>query len=128
MPIISKGENMKKLWLILIAVVLVGCNDKPKSPASDAKTASQTSGLASSAPFQANTISVVASESKKPKQSPLELAQSEYLSSYDNYVRLLRESGPQTLETLEALASYQKKYQLYQMLLKAEKGETAKKN
>jgi hypothetical protein len=54
--------------------------------------------------------------------SPLETAQKEYLTSYDEYVRLLRESGPQTMDTLQALANYQKKYQLYQMMLKAEKG------
>jgi len=54
------------------------------------------------------------------KLSPIEYAQKEYLASYNEYVRLLRESGPQTIETLQALAQYQKNYQIYQMLLKAE--------
>jgi len=55
--------------------------------------------------------------------SPLEKAQKEYLAAYEKYVKTLRESGPQTLETLHALADYQKKYQLYQTLLEAQKVE-----
>ncbi|MDD3001583.1 MAG: hypothetical protein PHF29_07500, partial [Candidatus Riflebacteria bacterium] len=53
------------------------------------------------------------------KLSPIDYAQKEYLDAYNDYVRLLRESGPQTIDTLQALAIYQKKYQIYQMLLKA---------
>lgn len=53
------------------------------------------------------------------KLSPIEEAQKDYLDAYNEYVRLLRESGPQTIETLQALAVYQKNYQLYQMLIKA---------
>lgn len=53
------------------------------------------------------------------KSSPLEVAHQEYMNSYNNYVRLLRESGPQTITTLQALAEYQEKYRIYQMLLKA---------
>ena len=49
--------------------------------------------------------------------SPLEDAEKAYRKSYDNYVRMLRESGPQTMDTLNALADYQQKYQVYQMLL-----------
>ncbi len=50
------------------------------------------------------------------------IAEKEYLAAYDNYVKMLRESGPQTMETLQALADYQKKYQIYQMLLNAPNG------
>ena len=54
------------------------------------------------------------------EKSVLEKAQKDYQDSYSEYVRCLRESGPQTIETLQALTVYQKKYQIYQMLLKAE--------
>ena len=52
--------------------------------------------------------------------SIIDKAQKDYQDSYNEYVKCLRESGPQTIETLQALTIYQKNYQIYQMLLKAE--------
>ncbi|HNV70759.1 MAG TPA: hypothetical protein PKO06_13745, partial [Candidatus Ozemobacteraceae bacterium] len=57
---------------------------------------------------------------KLPRDNPLEKAHKEYLEAYETYVQALRENGPQTMETLNALADYQKKYQLYQMILRAQ--------
>lgn len=51
----------------------------------------------------------------------LEDAHREYLAAYDRYVKMLRESGPQTMETLGALAEYQRKYQTYQLMLGSSK-------
>ena len=76
--------------------------------------------------FTQGTVETTASSaSSSQRLSPIELTQKEYLDAYNEYVRLLRESGPQTIETLQALAIYQKKYQIYQMLLKAG-GQTEK--
>lgn len=54
------------------------------------------------------------------RENLLENAYKEYIKAYNNYVKMLRESGPQTLETLNALAEYQKKYQLYLIIKKAD--------
>ncbi len=114
---------MKKLLAIVIALALINCGcNKDGQPDGEKANASATPTFISGAPTQASTVSVSASTSAGVKLSPLETAQKDYLASYDEYVRLLRESGPQTMETLQALANYQKKYQLYQMMLKAEKG------
>lgn len=113
---------MKKITLLMVAIFilagLAGCNQEKKQ-VPDSAAVTQVASF-SSAPFQASTISVIASEPVKSKLTPLEVAQKEYLKAYDEYVRLLRESGPQTIETLQALADYQKRYQIYQMVLNAE--------
>ena len=116
--------DKKLVFVISLLIIITGCTEK-EQPNSLNTTASATQAFISRAPTQATTISVVASQ--PAKISPLESAQKEYLASYDQYVRLLRESGPQTLDTLQALADYQKKYQIYQMLLKAEKADVFKK-
>jgi uncharacterized lipoprotein NlpE involved in copper resistance len=99
---------------------LIGCNNTSNEVNIPVETSSSAAALEAQS-------SVTASQTNSNKRSnicsPLELAQKEYLAAYDNYVRLLRESGPQTIETLQALAEYQKKYQLYQMLLKADHSE-----
>ncbi|MGM0599918.1 MAG: hypothetical protein ACQETH_08905 [Candidatus Rifleibacteriota bacterium] len=113
---------MRRIFFILSLVLIVGCNNQNHPPENLEEAKSTTGSLAASAPAKASTV---ARKEKREnvKISPLEVAQKEYLAAYDDYVRLLKESGPQTLETLQALANYQKKYQLYQMLLKAEDGE-----
>ncbi|GAB4272398.1 MAG: hypothetical protein Kow0029_10930 [Candidatus Rifleibacteriota bacterium] len=114
---------MKKLFLILAIGIFfqTGCNEQSNQGKNIVYSpASNTLQVVNTAPMQANTFSPD-TESNKTRLSPLEKAQNEYLKAYDEYVRSLRESGPQTLETLQALADYQKKYQLYQMILRAEK-------
>ncbi len=106
------------LLLSFLLVMTNGCQQEEE-------TASQGNAVkavtVNSAPAQFNTREVTEPVKKDSKRlSPLEYAQKEYLEAYNDYVRLLRESGPQTIDTLQALAMYQKKYQIYQMLLKAE--------
>lgn len=100
-------------------ISLTGCGQKePVLPVAGGKDGGQTM---SSAPSQASIVEQTdRGQAAALRVSPLEYAQKEYLDSYNEYVRLLRESGPQTIETLQALALYQKKYQIYQMLVKAE--------
>jgi len=113
---------MRKILLILLPLMIAGCS-QTTDPVSGNAPASLTPLVIPGALTQASTVSVVAPAKSLANLSPLEKAQKEYLAAYDNYVRLLRESGPQTLETLQALADYQKKYQIYQMLVMAEKNQ-----
>ena len=105
------------LLILFAAIFISGCNQNPAIPEAKAASASQ---VLPSAPIQMSTVEATADQQKNIKISPLDYAQKEYLDAYNDYVRLLRESGPQTIETLQALALYQKKYQIYQMLLKAD--------
>lgn len=115
--IISKGEMMRILFLIMAVLVVIGCSEQNQGSGDTNPAATAT--FITSMPPQANTVTLPASQTAKIP--PIEAAHNDYLAAYDNYVRLLRESGPQTLDTLQALADYQKKYQFYQMLLKADK-------
>lgn len=103
--------------LLTTAIWLSGCGQNPDIPAQPTGTGPQ---VLSPDPVQSSTVETGVRPAKTLKISPLEYAQKEYLDAYNDYVRLLRESGPQTIETLQALALYQKKYQIYQMLLKAD--------
>jgi hypothetical protein len=103
--------------ILLISGLVVGCNPKTveETPNPEEIPVHQTtSGLP-----QEGTSTKVASQHLSINLSPLEMAHKEYLFAYNEYVRLTRESGPQTMETLQALADYQKKYRIYQMILKA---------
>ena len=105
--------------LIICSLFVVGCDN-----ASSNNTISRTND---------NSVSDIQLNSKNvdPKSntpsnftdkqiSIVEKAQKDYQDSYNEYVKCLRESGPQTIETLQALTIYQKNYQIYQMILKAE--------
>ncbi len=111
-------KNIILLAVALVVLTATGCEKKtaPEAvPSTDPRA-----GMISMAPAQQGIVESPANlASASQRLSPLELTQKEYLDSYNEYVRLLRESGPQTIETLQALAIYQKKYQIYQMLLKA---------
>lgn len=103
--------------LCFLLLLTNGCQQKEqKNPPETPVEA----GVVSTTPPQFNTREITEPVKDSKKLSPLEYAQKEYLDAYNEYVRLLRESGPQTIETLQSLAMYQKKYQIYQMLLKAE--------
>lgn len=120
--IITIGTNMKRLTVFLAIVSLssLGTGCQKQEQVSSPLTGNQ---VQSGASFPAQFSTREIQEPLKPdakRLSPLEYAQKEYLDAYNDYVRLLRESGPQTIDTLQALAMYQKKYQIYQMLLKAE--------
>ncbi len=114
---------MKKFFAVFAFCAMLassGCNNQqPAVP----PTTDPRAGMISMAPAAEGTTGTPAASSTA-KLSPLELAQKQYLDAYNEYVRLLRESGPQTIDTLQALAIYQKQYQIYQMLLKAQ-GEKA---
>jgi hypothetical protein len=106
------------VFFVLAAVAITGCSQNPDL--SPPQTGSD-SRLLSSDPVQMTTVETSnPTTTRAIKISPLEYAQKEYLEAYNEYVRLLRESGPQTIDTLQALALYQKKYQIYQMLVKAD--------
>lgn len=106
------------LFILLAALLTSGCNQNADLPATQTGSSAR---LLSADPVQVNTVETgIMTQAKTVKTSPLEYAQKEYLNAYNEYVRLLRESGPQTIETLHALALYQNKYQIYQMLLKDE--------
>ena len=107
------------LFGIAAAFFLNGCEKTPNNK----KGPPQTS-FTEVAPSSSQTLSPgLATSAKKVEMTiaTLDKAQKEYLTAYDRYVKMLRESGPQTMDTLNALAEYQKKYRLYQTLLDAQK-------
>lgn len=102
--------------IVLIPLMLAGCNEN-KSASNNAvsennKTTTNELNLHSSVGNASSAVEV--------EESVIEDAHKNYMNSYNEYVRCLRESGPQTVETLQALSQYQRNYQIYQMLLKAE--------
>ncbi|HEY9071269.1 MAG TPA: hypothetical protein VIV61_13510 [Candidatus Ozemobacteraceae bacterium] len=96
-----------------LVVLCTGCRDSgtPGATPLSARQATAPASITVSEPARAVTTGTAAIA------RTLESAHQEYLAAYDRYVKLLRESGPQTMETLGALAEYQRKYQTYQMLL-----------
>ena len=107
--------------LLVSSLFLLGCDENNKEASSPQTVQPQPSEISNN--INSNEYTVLnASEGNLfgKEKSVLEKAQKDYQDSYSEYVRSLRESGPQTLETLQALTVYQKKYQIYQMLLKAE--------
>ena len=106
--------------LIFLSTGTAGCDKK-----ADRQNVSE--GTAVPAPgntaVREPSLPATAPASGPSGSNTLAIAQKEYLAAYEQYVKSLRESGPQTIETLQALADYQKKYQMYQMLLGAEKGK-----
>lgn len=97
----------------LALVFLSACEKEPKSHAHELTNASPS--IAVPVSQQANRIPVAA----------LERAQKEYQAAYDKYVKMLRESGPQTMETLHCLSDYQKKYRIYQNLVEEMQGQSS---
>lgn len=67
-------------------------------------------------PVDSNNLTNATSTAITMKEDPLTRANKDYMIAYNKYVMLLRESGPQTIETLQALAEYQRKYKIYQMV------------
>lgn len=102
--------------LVVFPALFSGCSNQnaPVTPIS------QTASAALTTPPPTSSVAVSTASITLAKDSPLEKAHKEYLEAYEVYVQALRENGPQTMETLNALADYQKKYQLYQMILKAQ--------
>jgi len=93
--------------LLIITTFTIGCAETPRVENKPNSVSSETTDL---------SIKTISTNSSTLDHT-LIIAQKEYQKAYDVYVKMLRESGPQTLETLNALADYQKKYQIYQMLL-----------
>ncbi len=104
-------------FIMLTSGLLFGCNQKsPELAKPEGEVVHQATGTL---PIEGTTTKG-ATQASNINLSPVEMAHKEYLFAYNEYVRLTRESGPQTMETLQALADYQKKYRIYQMILKAE--------
>jgi hypothetical protein len=103
-----------RIVVFLAIISSIGCTEKTTNP-----TQKQTNNQVASGSTSVASVTKKASTSKL-LSGPTEEAHRDYIAAYNEYVRLLRESGPQTLETLQALQFYQQKYKIYQMLLKAE--------
>lgn len=103
------------LLLVAMCLASIACRQQPPSTGGTVPTATAT--ISDSVSVQTDIPSATM---KVTRDSPLEKAHKEYLEAYEAYVQALRENGPQTMETLNALADYQKKYQLYQMILRAQ--------
>jgi hypothetical protein len=104
--------------ILIISFFTLGCEEgNKKLPETSSSDSNRLNNQ-----IDVNSYSVINASStpKDLEKSVLDKAQKEYQDSYSEYVKSLRESGPQTIETLQALTLYQKKYQIYQMLLKAE--------
>ncbi len=119
-------SNLYRILGLGAALLLIGCNGQsnlPKRLKSKGNIAEESTELCKQATSTTSKIenNYNVANNCNIKLSPIEYAQKEYLDAYNDYVRLLRESGPQTIETLQALAIYQKKYQIYEMLVKASK-------
>lgn len=105
---------VRAVFIAGIAVSCAGCRDSA-NPA-PVKT-NELPALATSASNHiSETVRKTATGSTAVDRT-LEDIHKEYLAAYERYVKMLRESGPQTMETLGALAEYQRKYQTYQLLL-----------
>lgn len=114
------GKNITTV-LLSITLLCVGCEvAQQQIVTSKAKEVSVVSSNISSSKNVISNTSNNAKSLEDVEKTVLEEAQKNYQDSYNEYVRCLRESGPQTIETLQALTVYQKNYQIYQMLLKAE--------
>ena len=120
------------LCVFFVACLCVGCGGQ--KPATDSSGSVDPKQFSIQAPQgKVNPETVTASDSTPVADSPgegeqassqeklLAVAYKAYKESYEEYVRLLRESGPQTVETLHALVGYQQKYRIYQLLLNATK-------
>ena len=109
--------------IILLGLVLFsfGCDENSNEKTTQSAQSQSSSNISNNSDSQEYTVLKESVDNLYGKEkSVLEKAQKDYQDSYSEYVRCLRESGPQTIETLQALTVYQKKYQIYQMLLKAE--------
>lgn len=106
---------------ILMSVALSGCTERAPSPPSAPSQTPPPIRASWAIPAQPIPSAQATAPATDPAANALEQAHQAYQKAYEGYVRLLRESGPQTMETLNALADYQKKYQIYQMLVGAER-------
>ena len=113
-------KRIINIMLLAVALFSLGCNENNKDLSSNNADSKTSSISANSTSNEYTVLNASDSNLFGKEKSVLEKAQKDYQDSYSEYVRCLRESGPQTIETLQALAVYQKKYQIYQMLLKAE--------
>ncbi|MBF0547796.1 MAG: hypothetical protein HQM08_25385 [Candidatus Riflebacteria bacterium] len=112
LSIYSKRFFAFAIFFSIFAISMSGCKSEKKEVPTITKLQIATETQSFSNPVRDLTINNV-----------LEKTHQEYLRSYEKYVQMLREKGPQTMETLEALADYQKNYQLYQKILAEEKKE-----
>ena len=111
---------MKRLiWqLLIVAIILLnGCDNTKKINAVSNNKDTENSNIKSSGLTSKNEYIGSNTQSLSDKTIILNKAQKDYQDSYNNYVRCLRELGPQRIETLQALTIYQKNYHIYQRIL-----------
>lgn len=105
------------LVVLFCALFLSGCEKETKTPMET--NPSRLVNASDSLSFPSTASQPIA-----PPDSTsvlIDNVQKEYLAAYEKYVKTLRENGPQTIETLHALADYQKKYRMYQMMLQSQR-------
>lgn len=107
--------------ILLISIfLLAGCGEaKDNLPLTNNRDTNRTN-ISKSVDSSNNQSESSESIKENTKLSEIDEAQRNYQDSYNEYVRCLREVGPQKIETLKALSDYQKKYHIYQKLLKEE--------
>lgn len=101
-------------------LLLAGCGDAKDNLPLTNNTDSNRANLSKNIGSSNNQNETGESIKDNTKLSAIDEAQKNYQDSYNEYVRCLREVGPQKIETLKALSDYQKKYHIYQKLLKEE--------
>lgn len=109
---------VRGLLIACIAFTCTGCRESA-APVPSAAHVPSSSAVSIATPASASVSQP--SNASAAVERTLEGAHREYLAAYDRYVKMLRESGPQTMETLGALAEYQRKYQTYQLMLGSSK-------
>lgn len=109
--------------VVFAGLILAGCDKKQRSSEPPVGQVSHSSHASQAIPLSSHqgTTSLQATETGKIPGVSLEKAMKDYLDAYEKYVKMLRESGPQTMDTLHALSDYQKKYRFYQTLLDAQR-------
>lgn len=115
---------MKRLFvqiLLLSIFILAGCEEANNNYSVTNNSDTNKVSLSNKADFSPdNQNNSNETQKENIKISEIDAAQKDYQDSYNEYVRCLREIGPQKIETLKALSNYQKKYHIYQKLLKEE--------
>ena len=106
--------------LLLSIFLLAGCEEANNNYSVTNDSDTNKASISQRSDFSDNHTNSNETQKENIKISEIDAAQKEYQDSYNEYVRCLREIGPQKIETLKALSNYQKKYHIYQKLLKEE--------
>ncbi len=105
-------------FFIIVVLLLPGCDNSNKiDSVSNKNDTVNFNTKTSNVILNKQTISSNTQTIADDKMLLVDKAQKDYQDAYNNYVKCLREHGPQRIETLQALTIYQKNYHIYQNLL-----------